>query len=692
MAGTQTIYLGTVLWDNTYSDVVNFETREQRDSYFTTAKASGGLGFTNLPLSRPFNESEGVIVISRDYYQTYQGDRPNYMIVETYKDDDTHKLFAFIIDIEPDGDSTMIITFEKDFWQSNLFIQPSAHGFTNNTKKAMDIRSAFVIREHRDRWETTPIVLSTGYRLKPKERYMNEGLETGRFIQQSAKEIETNIYSVSGYTLKITPHLLFSVKPSDENNPINRTTIAGNSDAISTYLFFDVKKKVDGEFVRLDRERIYVGITLLSGVTMSNIETKNLINATHPFSLDEFYGTGDPLDIKGDYVLGVVPLPVNTFKLEIKNVGIKTQGNQEYPYLYIRYDDGDSNAISYYEYKTSGDFFYNAIKLGDVNKKHTQEVLLRGNDHLLLRTVDFADFTNDERPHKRVVVGYESVLYNDEFKRVMVGNYKAEPLYLTTEKNINAHDKIIYTASLNLWLQDELQVYYSGVPVSYYDRVRNKINNTPVITSDEYKIYYQNNKNQINTTEQLGTKRTVQGAVMVGVGTAVAVSGLSRFGGLGMALSGVNMMIQAQNAKQMSIAKSADYMNKADEVKNNQNSYMLDEINNSTNYMLITQEPEYKDTLLNYFYYNGYKTNKQKRPDLESRYWFNFIQTANVKIRPDNINSVDRQILEQIYMGGVTIWHYRETNKHLFNVTFNGYYIRPNTEMSFIRNGNVPLD
>ena len=189
MAGTQTIYLGTVLWDNTYSDVVNFESKEQRFNYFTTRETHGGRGFNPLPLSRPFVEDEGVVVVGYSYFHVME--HPNYMLVRTETvlaggSSITHEFFAFIIDVQPDSEDTVIITFEKDYWQSNLFT-----GFTQR-KSAMNIRNAFVIREHRDRWEDTAVYINGKYRYKPKRTHIHEGLETGRFIQNSAVAINTD--------------------------------------------------------------------------------------------------------------------------------------------------------------------------------------------------------------------------------------------------------------------------------------------------------------------------------------------------------------------------------------------------------------------------------------------------------------------------------------------------------------------
>ena len=79
----------------------------------------------------------------------------------------------------------------------------------------------------------------------------------------------------------------------------------------------------------------------------------------------------------------------------------------------------------------------------------------------------------------------------------------------------------------------------------------------------------------------------------------------------------------------------------------------------------------------------GYACNDFKKPNLRSRYYYNYIKTIEANIKT-NIDSDYRDRIQNIFDNGVCIWHYRTPN------TFKGVnnYNYENVEMSIIGANN----
>lgn len=711
MAGTQTIYLGVVPFDNTYSDVITFEDAYEREHYFKNTKAQGGLGFTALPLSRPLVEDEGVIVVTGNYYALMTWElQPNYLIVETEHQDsfvESHQLFAFILDIQPDSDNTIIITFEKDYWQSNMF-----NGVDNviENSPVLDIRNAFVIREHKDRWQEVSGESNPIYKeFAPTNDYIDEELETGRFIQKDKTRLGVKDIRIGADVFTITPYILFSSQKYAQKDLAQLTAmtrIGGVVDAVRTFLFFDIQK--NGGYFGLGRW--YAGNMSLADVTLENLGTE--ISVQYPFSLERIdldailndedawkYGkipVESAISIDSEHVLGFYKMDINTLDLSIKRL-VDTEGRV---YYYIKTGLTSSTVRTHDNiYKTNGGDF-KVFELLDVPKSMVEKVIVEEFDyrhHLNRFSPQLYPAKTPNQPYThavflRVLTTLESGLLTEEFLKIIVGKYKTPPLYIKQNSVDNRQSlEVIYRTSMNLWLQAEMELIgfdrndEYNFSLDYYDRVRYKLNDTPVLRTDAYLQYYTANRNQIQTEERIGTTRTAQGAIMAGVGTAIALSGVSTVGGIGMTLSGINMVTQAQNSKATAQAKQKDYINKADEIKSSQNSLVLDNISDAGEYQLIVQEPEkkFKERIAEHLHWFGHKTHKYKKPNLLTRYWFNYVKTADVKLN-NRINAVDRLVLENIYLRGVTLWHYRTENKTQFANAFSKKYYYQNVELSLI--------
>lgn len=125
--------------------------------------------------------------------------------------------------------------------------------------------------------------------------------------------------------------------------------------------------------------------------------------------------------------------------------------------------------------------------------------------------------------------------------------------------------------------------------------------------------------------------------------------------------------------------KVSDLKNTPDEVSKPNFDYLDNFIKSGMFYheKLFQILPQFKARVTHYLYTFGYKVNDVKKPDLKSRYYFNYIQTQGANVASDIDNEyVDK--LKSIYNDGITFWHYRtaETFKGVNN------YDYENLEMS----------
>lgn len=71
---------------------------------------------------------------------------------------------------------------------------------------------------------------------------------------------------------------------------------------------------------------------------------------------------------------------------------------------------------------------------------------------------------------------------------------------------------------------------------------------------------------------------------------------------------------------------------------------------------------EYAKKLGDYFAMYGYKQNKVMRPNIRSRYYYNYIKTVGVNISSEWIPRNHLEKLKEIFDNGVTIWHMDRKN------------------------------
>ena len=110
----------------------------------------------------------------------------------------------------------------------------------------------------------------------------------------------------------------------------------------------------------------------------------------------------------------------------------------------------------------------------------------------------------------------------------------------------------------------------------------------------------------------------------------------------------------------VNIIESDNSPDKAYNIKNDGSNYMSI-YNNET--QLYIYQTKLKQFVFNLFTKKGYKINNYEKPNIKSRYWFNYIKTYECNITSINIGENDIiEKIKEIYNSGITFWHYNSGN------------------------------
>lgn len=129
-----------------------------------------------------------------------------------------------------------------------------------------------------------------------------------------------------------------------------------------------------------------------------------------------------------------------------------------------------------------------------------------------------------------------------------------------------------------------------------------------------------------------------------------------------------------------SMAQIHDIKNTPDEVKQTTLDVALDYCMKDLyiNFNTFDIREEFRSKIFNYLFHYGYKCNDFKKPNIRSRYYFNYIKTLGANIKT-NIDSDFKNEIANIFNNGITIWHYR--NKSTFKGVNNFDYENVETNL-----------
>ncbi len=210
---------------------------------------------------------------------------------------------------------------------------------------------------------------------------------------------------------------------------------------------------------------------------------------------------------------------------------------------------------------------------------------------------------------------------------------------------------------------------YLGEDSSLFNLVRANIDNQINLRTDAWEEYVTQNSASINGGLAVDAFK-FGGTIGFGLAT----------GGIGLAVAGIQAISEgAKIANEM--IRREDIKNTPDEVKqascDSFTPVLLNELLANVEFVEIKEE--FKKSIFNYFYHYGYKCNDFKKPNIRSRYYFNYIKTIGANIK-GNIDGEFKTNIMEIYDKGITIWHYRNS------LTFKGVnnYDYENVEMNLM--------
>lgn len=338
--------------------------------------------------------------------------------------------------------------------------------------------------------------------------------------------------------------------------------------------------------------------------------------------------------------------------------------------LNIKVDSTTSNIIVdgskdwLFDIDTHSIKLYNSLKY--FNKNINSKNMYNPYSELLLTdlTVDKDADRNDK---------YESkLLHSDYYYNKLV--YDSFGFNFTLE-NLNIDDSIFAeTMNINFVVSSAISGrfmfrfpdYVLNHTTSDYSNILTVARNNEVaIYTSPYLEYLRNgynydvkNKNLSRINNIASTLTSVGGGALMGAITGGGPAGLIAGTGLGLvkgAISGIVSDISAQNSIEQKLNQTKNQavtVSESDDVE-----LMTAYCGNRAKFVKYECSDEIKEQLANLFYYYGYISNKTGIPNINSRYWFNFIQCELDIERPYNMTDDMYNTLINKFNDGVTYIH-----------------------------------
>ena len=597
------LYRG-VLLDTSYQHSIDFSNVLKQQQYFNNLLYKDYSGEEGLTFIR---EKNNVIQIGLNYFEAK---KCNYL--SFVNDNDTKVYYAFIDEVVYISENNSRIFFTIDVIQTFMF------DYT--------IESAFVEREHQDRWELS----STGTEIIPRlYNHIDEDLNLGEDYKTVAtykKDIPVSWIVLIGtkelesvITAPLTPYgieanLFYYVIPVLKTNINDNYTINFVQDNNTTKLA-DYKTILQ----KYSDNPTLVGAFVLGDLWGGNV-SYNMDNENKILTITQ---------------ASVTPQPSGSIYFAPVNVGDETKPLFILSYL-LTYDKYVNHNLAVEIPPLSINYY---------RKTKPSKTTLRDISYeTKLLTYPYQKFM--------LVVNKISKDFKLEYSRgnrlFCIGNFGLSPSALYYLENYNTDSNVISEFNKNECIID------------------NSLNEV-LLTNDVYKQYILTKRASVVTgavSEFLGT-----------VGKSTTVLGAPQ-----------GALLGAQYASKVilgELGKRIDLKNTPDTVKNGGNNGNFAFLTETylPNVLWLKAQDEYLNQANDYFNLFGYKCLELKKPNIKSRYYYNFIKTNEINIKLPFSKDYEDEI-KNIYNNGITFWHYRD------DMTFNDFkmfdYTYENIEVSII--------
>lgn len=462
------------------------------------------------------------------------------------------------------------------------------------------IEESFVEREHQDRWnkDNTPIF-----------NVIEENISYGNNYENKVEEISIKNVTTRGTKKDLLFIYIFANKPLVSTTANERFTDC----YIKTghYLYFAICQDIQAE---------------------ESDELVSWANTRDSSTIIEFASIQSILDdaiLENEYINQII-----ISKIPLVDVDI--------------YEDDNGNIVVY---PLSN---FEAFKV-TISGHDFAQVYGRNKEESFLKIKDFEQLIEpislDIDTIKNIKNEPKLYVYPYNFKKLYFGGNELEIKneYLKNTK-LYVYQSLSNEGTSLVFLKNYLT--QGDLSINNMFSISNQVAPTVDLATNAWKNYMLTNKSQ----------RTAgfvnQGASLLsGIVTGIVTGGLGLFGG-------INMAVQSGTQINSQLAKEKDIRNQPNDIKQFNGDLSLSIF--TTN--LLPKEIEYtitneqKNIIFNYFFHYGYKCNDFKKPNVRSRYYFNYIKTIGVNLKT-NIDGDFRRELEDIYNNGITIWHFRNANK-----------------------------
>ena len=351
-----------------------------------------------------------------------------------------------------------------------------------------------------------------------------------------------------------------------------------------------------------------------------------------------------------------------------------------YPPLFINLRDDGTYDYDYFYWSHTGNENDTLQTTADT-RLHAESIFENPypiSDYVLLRDEENREIGNNYLPRK---IKYESKLYSSEFfnYKIMYDSF----VYMVEYENLDIRNymndsslfndlsyKFTVTSTINSKF-----MFQFNLPLKYYsDDYQTTLiitrNNEMGLQSNTYLNYLRTGYNyDLKAKEQaitsswintgIGIASTVGGGIVTavtgGAGSAIGVAGV--VSGVNSVVNSINTMISQERNFQAKIAAlkaSCASVAGSDDV-----DLMSEYCENKLRIVISEPKEHIRNMIYDLFYYYGYQTKRFGIPDLNSRYWFNFIQCEPEFTWTHIANDILESIKEK-FKNGVTIFHYHD--------------------------------
>lgn len=560
--------LENVNFDNSYQNVIDFESPEQQSEYFDDKIVKSFDNFTIVRKNEEIKIEENVNNINS-----------NYCRYTNIIDNEEKTFYAFIKNKEYVNPEITRLTLEVDVWQTYMF--------------DFEMKQSFIDREHKDRFQ---IVNND---IKPKYDLVKENIDAGSeydlLSSEKIKDKDNRDITWYCFLLKkpVNDGEWSSTDPSTYKNQHSQLTI----NQMGTFMYCYIAPNTtiytydaQGHRVMINDARSMVGLFYRSNETvsvkaLSYCPIKYRIDQTGTYIFDERYD-GDIATWFGDNV--GVPLNNSNFKVPT--------------------DFGSERPISDY-----GGWLLQISKFDAT----TQNIDIHS-----FQKIDFIPIILQFDINAPVDIEKETKLRTFPFEYLQLSNYQTNPLKLKIENlpdtcNVKFRQNIDIFSKSKIWVEN------------YNNESDGKENSAINSTIEEVTLWnnaFENYISQHRASATTGVALNVAtGVAMLGLG--IATGGVGLVAGIGGAI-GIGSKIANEVIQREDLKQAPDNVSK---LGNNLTFDIIDDnIKYILRHYRIKEQ--FRQSIFKYFSTFGYKTNTFEIPDIRSRYYFNYIKTIGANI------------------------------------------------------------